>query len=121
MSSELAGKHRRTAALLFVDRALAILAVIASGVFEEPLRRAVIVFVHDVGWCALAKLGPGQRPGFVVDAGARAADQLDLGILGANDLREYFVALEIDLAPLFVTDAEVFEIEGRGVAHRRSL
>ena len=85
----------------------------AVAVGDEPLRRLVVVFVADVD-AEVAHEAVNR------DAGAEAAgaDDRDFGVRLAQRLDEGgVVAAEQRGVVFLVAEADVFEVEGRGVAH----
>ena len=106
-------------------RPLAVVAVVAQAVGQEPLLVAIIVLVVEVHLQLLhARLQEVEVPALAV--GPRGADELQRGVLGADGVAELLQTLGEDgaeaavllvVVPLLVTDGKEFQVERLGVAH----
>ena len=102
-------------------RPLAVVAVVAQAIGEEPLFVAVIVLIDKVGLQlphglpSVSKLIGGI--GIVVGHGAAGAYYLDVGIFLADGFDEGLEAFVVELTPLFVAHADVLHVERSGMAH----
>ena len=96
--------------------AAAVVAVIAGGIGKEPVGGHVVVLVHQVHTDAF-HLGPEVVELVTIGVGAGGANNLDVGIVGADGFGKDFQTLGIDLIPLFVTDANHFEVERLRMSH----
>src|SRR5208283_858472 len=92
-------------------RTLAVIFIEMGCVAHEPFGRVVKMFVYNVraGCTRIATL-------------PMVGHEFDVGVLGVDSFHEQWPALAINLAPVFVADFQVFEIEGSGMtslgAHR---
>ena len=96
--------------------AAAVVAVITGGIGKEPVGGHVVVLVHQVHTDAF-HLGPEVVELVTIGVGAGGADNLDVGIAGADGFGKDFQTLGIDLIPLFVTDANHLEVERLRMSH----
>jgi len=97
-------------------RAFTVVVVIAAGVLQEPVGRHIIVLVHEVD-TEFAHLFPSVIEIIAACRRARRAADLDVGVFGADLFHEFLQAHGIQLAPLLVANADLFQVERRGVTH----
>ena len=106
-------------------RTLTIVAVVTQTMREEPLLIAIVVFVVEIH-LKLLHAGLQQVEVPALGVGACCADELQLGILSAESSIELFQALRkhstiatvlLIIVPLLITYTEIFQVEGRWMAH----
>ena len=112
MTGVFTGKHLGT---------LAVVAVVAHALAEEPLLVAIVVLIDKVGLLCLHRLPTiGKAIGvaiFVFGHRTTRAYNLDIGILGADGCYEGLQALVVELAPLLIAYTDILHVEGRRMAH----
>ncbi len=97
-------------------RAVTVIAVVARCLSQKPLRRLVVVLVHQFG-LHLRQPVPRQLECRSLGGCTGRGDKRDLGVFGLERLGDDLVAIEERMIPVLIADPQILEIEGRGMAH----
>ena len=106
-----AGKHFRT---------LAVVALVAQAMAEEPRLGAIEMLVHEVCFLAFHRF-PTEVKHLAFRVRTAGANDLYLWILCADTLNKRLQALEVELVPLLVAHAEIFHVEWSWMPHFDAL
>ena len=101
-------------------RTLAVIALIAQTVREEPMLVAIEMLVHEVSLQLLHSL-PSLLEHLALRVRTRCADKLDVRILRLDGFHEGAQTLIVEVVPLLVADSEELEVERCGMSHLRTL